>query len=453
MAVKNVNMLLLDHASWQLARLTSKGIEVTPPAELRWTELEAASSDIGVVLDAWRVKRRQIVVGLQADLCVSVFFRLPSQRQSRQRQAMSYLLEPYLPWPAEEFVADYEINHTECFAVATSLEPISGLIRALDDRGISTESIAPIARLALQHEFKQLASAEKKFLVVWGDDRSIDVWLIDKKQPILWRNIDLEPTRIEQELRQISLEECRQLPLVAVGIEEAIFVRLSQMPDFTIRKMTSSSHPQKLKSALQTAGNILAGSENSSIELRRDTMSIRNPNRSIRFALCAVQLSVLCLLAAVTMMLFHLGEQLDQQRKIAGDKQVELYRKLFPDSPVPVGVRSRLEGEHAKLMGMRGEVVEMPDNPSAVVLIERLLSSLPPDMRFRILEVRVESGRLYLVGQVREHADADRIAEELRKLNLVVESPSTHRLPQKGVEFRISGHFPPPNGTSREVKS
>src|SRR5205085_407177 len=126
--------------------------------------------------------------------------------------------------------------------------------------------------------------------------------------------------------------------------------------------------------------------------------------------------------------------------------------QLFPDGPVPIGIRSRLESEHAKLIGMRGETVEISESLSAVRLFERLLRSLPTDMRYRILEVRVEQGRLYVVGQVRAHADADRIAEEMRKVNLVVENPSTHRLPQQGVEFRISAHFPVTTSASNEVK-
>ena len=45
-------------------------------------------------------------------------------------------------------------------------------------------------------------------------------------------------------------------------------------------------------------------------------------------------------------------------------------------------------------------------------------------------------------GMLFTEKNADRIAEELRKSDLTVESPSTHRLPQKGVEFRISAQIP-----------
>jgi hypothetical protein len=61
-----------------------------------------------------------------------------------------------------------------------------------------------------------------------------------------------------------------------------------------------------------------------------------------------------------------------------------------------------------------------------------------------LLEVRIENGQLYLVGQVRGHGDADRIAEGLRAAGLEVASPNSHRLEKEGVEFRISARLVPP---------
>jgi len=106
-----------------------------------------------------------------------------------------------------------------------------------------------------------------------------------------------------------------------------------------------------------------------------------------------------------------------------------------------------------KLRDLRGDDIDIPKHVSSIVLIEKLLRSLPPDLRYRILEIRVEQGGLYLVGHVREHADADRIADELRKISMIVDPPSTHRLPQQGVEFRISARLVSEKVTDQEGKS
>ena len=64
--------------------------------------------------------------------------------------------------------------------------------------------------------------------------------------------------------------------------------------------------------------------------------------------------------------------------------------------------------------------------------------------------MRIENGRLYLIGQVREHADADQIADGLRACGLVVTPPDTHRLKLKGVEFRISATWSPASKSAKK---
>jgi hypothetical protein len=242
-------------------------------------------------------------------------------------------------------------------------------------------------------------------------------------------------------LKQLALEQSSPLPLELIGIPPELKSKLEALPDFVIHSSATGFSDSMQESAVREGVAILAGRADSPIELRRDGLAPESRNRALRGAVRGVQAAFLCLLIACGVTLYRLGETFDRQRLEAGDRQREIFQRLFPDLPAPVGVKGRLESEYAQLRGLRGEHLDVSDQIPATRLIERLLRSLPSELRYRILEIRVEQGRLYLVGQVRTHADADRIADELRKVQLTVEAPSTHRLPQEGVEFRISAQL------------
>lgn len=453
MAALQPVVLVVDHADWSLARLTSDGLETTTPIRWEGNPLEEEAERIVAALKEWKVAGSPILVGLSATLCVSMLLKLPTPRHARQRQAMGYLLEPYLPWAAEEMVADYEIRGREAFAVGTSTELLSALLQQLEERGVRVESIFPLARLALQQYMRHAAPASDRWALLWGDGTVADLWIIDSKRPILWRQIPLEEIELLRELRQVALEGNEPLPLELSGISKELKTKIETLPDFVAREPAETASPTIVESAVREAANVLAGRIDSPIEFRRDVLAPESGNRLLQGAVRAVQVAFLCLLIACGVTLYRLGESFDRQRLSAGDRQEDIFRTLFPDLPVPVGIGGRLESEYAKLRGLRGENSDVPEQVPAVQLIERLLRSLPSDLRYRILEVRVEQGRLYLVGHVREHGDADRIADELRKTQLTVDPPSTHRLPQQGVEFRISAQLvteetPQPEGKS-----
>ncbi|MEZ6032032.1 MAG: hypothetical protein R3C17_03000 [Planctomycetaceae bacterium] len=453
MAALQPVVLVVDHAVWSLARLISDGLETTTPMRWEGNPLEEEAERIVAALNEWKIAGSPIVVGLSATLCVSMLLKLPTPRHARQRQAMGYLLEPYLPWAAEEMVADYEIRGREAFAVGTSTELLSALLQRLEERGVRVESIVPLARLALQQYMRQASSGSERWALLWWDGITAELWIIDSKRPILWRQIPLEETELLRELKQIALEENQPLPLELKGVADELRSRIELLPDFIVRDPAETPPSTIVESAVREAANILAGRMDSPIEFRRDAWAPESGNRLLQGAVRAVQIAFLCLLIACGVTLYRLGETFDQQRLSAGDRQEDIFRTLFPDVPVPVGIGGRLESEYAKLRGLRGENPDVPEHVPAVQLIERLLRSLPSDLRYRILEVRIEQGRLYLVGHVREHADADRIADELRKIKLAVDPPSTHRLPQQGVEFRISAQLvteetPQPEGKS-----
>lgn len=435
-------VIVLKTASYSVARLTPHEIQESPSGDLDWSHPQEAANGIWQTLNENATGRHRVVIALDSPLCLSAAFPLPTQRQSRTHQAVSYLLEPYLPWSAEEVVVDFETSKADAFAIAVFQEPIQTLVRQLEVHGVLVESVSPLARLALDWDLEQLVFREQRFLLLQGHGEFVELWLIDRKRPVLWRHVPRQTSTLIQELKVVALNESTQLPIILRSIGEELSRSISNLPDLVIVNNSSEESVELLASAVRRSVAILSGSERPKIDFRRGVLSGHQTNRFMDRAIGFLQISAICLLITIGVRIYYAGEEFNRQRIVASDQQAEIFRSLFPGTAIPVGVKTRIEAEYAKLRGMRGDVVELPRNTSSLVLVERLLRSLPKDMRFRVLEIRIEQERLYVVGQVREHADADRIADELRKVNLVVESPSTHRLPQKGVEFRISAQLP-----------
>ncbi len=68
-----------------------------------------------------------------------------------------------------------------------------------------------------------------------------------------------------------------------------------------------------------------------------------------------------------------------------------------------------------------------------------LLTALPMETRFRVVEVQIEPDRLGLEGQARSHGEAEGIAASLRTLpDWQVNPPSTHSLRERGVAFSVT---------------
>ena len=145
-------------------------------------------------------------------------------------------------------------------------------------------------------------------------------------------------------------------------------------------------------------------------------------------------------LAACTIgSLLYRGAAVRRQSLEVGSQQSAIFKSVFPNAKVPVGIATRLRSELAKLQGLKGEDGTLPERTSAIVILERLLKAVPTDKRFRLLEIRMEEGRLYLDGETREHSDAESIAQRLRGEGFVVAPPKSQRLDDQRISLRITG--------------
>jgi hypothetical protein len=186
------------------------------------------------------------------------------------------------------------------------------------------------------------------------------------------------------------------------------------------------------------------------IDLRRDALAVRDPFRQVRTPLTlAAAAIVLCLISLCGAMLWR-ANRYDAMADRLADQQQAAFRAAFPTGLVPPDVRSRLEAEERRLRGISGDDSAPPPGDAGLVTLRDLITHLPADrdVRYRVLEVRLDQNRFTLEGQATAHGDADSIVASLKRGGgFVVEPPRTEQLVSaddkgsgnKGVAFTITG--------------
>jgi type II secretory pathway component PulL len=387
-----------------------------------------------------------VLLALGSSDVVTTSVPLPTRRTVK-RAALAFLAEPALPWSAEDSVIDFESGGSErAFVVATKAAPLKTLFAALEERGIRVASVAPMARLALEHHLvhNPRAAVAPRYALLWGHAETIDLWLIDQDRPTVWRWIPRELASVAQSVKQLALCETEDLILAGRNLPEGLLRALGERTGLKTCSLAPLDSEDSLTCCAIEAARVLAGRRQAPIELCRGQLAPADRHRSIRPQLRLLNASLALLMVAIGLGAGFKGVRTASVRVECEAREAGLFESVFPKEKVPVAINLHLQSELARLRGLRGETTDLPQLVPYLAVLERLFQGLPAEMRFRLLEIRIENGRLSLVGQVRSHADADRIADGLRAAGLDVAAPNTNRLEKEGVEFRISARLPAP---------
>jgi hypothetical protein len=111
-----------------------------------------------------------------------------------------------------------------------------------------------------------------------------------------------------------------------------------------------------------------------------------------------------------------------------------------------------MESEIRRLQATRGSA-SLPSRPSMLRALQDVLAHLPQNLRFRLLEIRLDESRLLLDGQARSHADVDAIATALRQgTGFEVEPPRSEQR-DDAVSFALTAPIEPPDEPISQRKS
>jgi hypothetical protein len=424
------------------------------------TEVSGGLDAVPAALKSAGHRGESILLALPSAQCLAAPIATAGLPAKDRRRAMAYRLEEKLPIAAEDVVADFipaPADSPCAFGVCTRTAGLAPTIDALEAAGVAIAAICPAALLALQHLTESNPTAAAADAILWPTaDDQLELFLLQHARPHGWYVLPNDPKDL---LLHLALEfppGARPRTIATTSLSAELRAALSTRPDLRI---TDLKTPAPDLAATSIARAILAGKAQPWIDLRRDALAARDPFRQVRTPLnCAIAAVVLFLCCAIAAMVWR-AARYDQVAAHFADDQRDEYRTAFPAAPLPDDVRSRLESEERSLRGLSGDGAAAPPPDEAGLLTLRdLIARLPSpdDLRYRVLELRLDRGRFTLEGQTRAHADADAIAAALRAGNRFdVEPPRTEQIAgpanvatpadaesadaAKGVSFTLTG--------------
>ncbi len=373
-----------------------------------------------------------VIMGLPSSQCCSFVFSRDDSRRIKTRNLLIYELEDLLPLDADTLsVGRISCEQSELVLAIDSQEfvPIGDAIRA---NGIHLRAITPIVLLAFAGLSREQDMASED-LVYWGSENGADLIWLESGIPSKWNWISASDT---DAIRNAAVQ-------IAESNSSARLLVLGQPPDLTgldDRVEVTLLDRDQLDIACQESQRILNGVAQPLVDLREGPLQSDKPfysfSRSLAFSACAILFSQVVLLLALV--IWHKQYRGESERY--RQKSVAAYRRIFPDSPVPVGVRSRLESEHRRLLGTKGLASHaIPRLGNVIPMLHAFLSALPEPAtaRFQFDRIELTPGNIAIAtGTAKSFEDQETVAKRLRIAGLDV-PPLSAEAQGNGVSLRL----------------
>jgi hypothetical protein len=432
------------------AKLTD--VAITADAEPR-----AIAGAVTAALKAQGYRGEGVLLAIESSMCLCAPVRTDGLPTKQRRRAMTYRMEEKLPIAAEDVVADFieggpaAAVDAEALGICVRRTALTPVVEALEESGVAVAAICPASLLALQHlmrDGRPLATPQLPDAVVWPNagGEQLELFVLREGRLHGWY---VFPNRAKDLLMHVAMASPSVGTLVAIGLEPGLCTALAAArSELQVRQLAATA-PTTPASSLAAA--VLDGKVIPWIDLRRDALAVRDPFRQVRAPLTvAAAAVVLCLICLCAAMLWR-ANRYDAMADRLADQQQAAFRQALPTGLVPPDVRSRLEAEERRLRGLSGDDSAPPAGEGGLVTLRDLITHLPADrdVRYRVLEVRLDQNRFALEGQATAHGDADSIVASLKRGGaFVVDPPRTEQLVSaddnasgvnRGVAFTITG--------------
>jgi len=366
-----------------------------------------------------------------------------------RRTAMLYRLEDHLPLDAERLTADFlPPVGGRSLGLAVETDRVRAIVDALAEVGVETDCVCSTALLAAWSAARDLPETCR--YLVTADGRRADLFRLADGRPVAWYAAPSSGPLLVQSLRADLLSagaangETGDTPHLAVAgrLDDETAAQLAR--EVRIVAAPTGATPF-FDLAAQAAALRLAGQPAGWADFRRDALAAGSLLARLGAPLKAAALSALVLLAALAALCSWRAARYDAQAAGYERLQAALYQELFPSGAVPVGVRSRLESQRARLAALRGEGNETPGEASALESLRAVAAGLPTDVRLRVTELHLAPASIRVEGQARSHGDAETVARGLRTAGadgrgtFEIDPPTTEHLVRGGVAFTLTG--------------
>lgn len=435
---------------WRPACFSTNGLELGPDISLEGVDHKELARQVSLALQTLGHRGQPVAIGLTGRYFLTAPLAAARNGQAIDRQILEYDLEEQLPLAAEEVVADFVVGKSHSFGVALPRSSWVERITALRQEQVSILSVAPTLLWASQHLCDSLPRGERPSHLIWNHDGTLDAIEFCDGTLAGWTTIPAMPYALSQYLSVSLLQRPGPIRIGAVGLTEPVRQEMQAFPDIAWWEV----HDVTLESAAATqAALVMLGRATPWIELSRPELGSIGMWRAVRPHLALVVAALVTLVAAILGVLHSRAMAYANAADANEQRQQEVFQRVFAGQSVPLGIRSRLASEVARLEGLRGHNGSLPRRDTADQLLERFLAAVPQGVRWRILELRIEQGRIQIEGEIGSHGEAERITVALKKCGLSPSLPRTQQLADRRVALSLTANLEREEKNDRKADS
>ncbi len=438
------HVIFASDEAWQVA--TTRGDEIllrqVPPQA--GVAADQIAPLVRAALDELGYDGGGVILALPSAWCLAASVDTKGLSRKARSSALLYRLEEQLPLAAEEIAADFAAPaEGRAMGVAVQAQRLMPLVQGLESNGIAVDLICPAALLALAFWGRSHPDSIADTLA-WRSNHQIDCFGLCQQRPLSWRLLPADSAALAQALGMQGLQVDRDLRVLLLDLGPCA-AQIQQMPG---RWTIEAADGSLLEAAVRGGCGALAGTLQPPVNLRQGPLAATDPLRQVRKPMTSAMAA-----AALGLLVLGLSMLLRANRyaQLAGDaqlQQMQAYRQAMPAKDVPIDATLLLQTELRRLKALSGDAASLPPGHSALSLLREALIPLPKDLRYRVLELRIEPARLQMDGQARSHGDAETIAAALRRAgSFEPEPPRSEQRGESGesgVSFTIVAAVKPP---------
>jgi hypothetical protein len=444
-------VIFVGDESWRVGRVRGDEVCVTPVPLAPEATLDVRAGAVKRRLQEDGFADQPVLLAVESSWCLCATISTEGLGRAGRLQTMGFRLEEHLPLSAEEFIADYiPLSDRESLGICTERARLESLIKAFKAAGIDVRHICPTALAAVAYTLGWNGKVDGVLLCSGGsgvsqagDGHGVGYDFIELREgkPSQWRWLAADDTAVRDRLvawassaapggapRQLARIGCEDRPPTATPEGEGVV-------SVDLENLSGD------QAAALYAARVLEGAATPWVDLRCGPLAAPDRIQAYRGPLLAIAAAAVFLLVCVTGVALWRGGQYARLRQESLQQQAEVFRTVLPDQRVPAAVQARLLSEQRTLAGLCGLTWDAgksgPLTPtSALVHLQRILSSLPPSLPYRILDLNIQPDMVRVDGEARSHAEAEALAAVVRQTGLYeVDPPKTQALKEGGVSF------------------
>jgi len=428
---------------WRLAVVEGDEADVAVIDFAAEAPLEQRIDALKQQLAAREYEGEPVALVLPSSWCLSARVSTEQLERGGRRRAMGFRLEEHLPISYEDVIADFlDGQGGEALGVCGDRDTLVSLVDAFESADVTVRHICPEAFLAAAYAVETNTDVDGVLMGRSLDEaEGYDLVELQGDKPARWWWLSTDSSAVREHLTDWSAGRERTTRLATMSCNIA---RLNGSLTGNAIEPVELLDTRSEVAAARQAARLLAGTATPWIELRRDALAAPDRFEVYRKPLIVLIAAAALLLVCISAAAVYRGGRYEALQVQHQADQVAVYRNVTGSGRAPTDVRMALLREQRKLAGLRGQAGDATSRTviefdSALLHLHRVLSALPRDLRYRVLDLNIQPNVISLDGEARSHAEADRLSVALRASGQYdVDPPKTQALRERGVRFTFS---------------